>query len=56
MVDAVARRRPGLVRLAWPEDPPGCDLWLVAHRELLAVARVRAVWDFLRDLTRDALG
>ncbi|MEQ1564948.1 MAG: LysR family transcriptional regulator [Myxococcota bacterium] len=42
--DALAAREPTLSRL--PVDVPGCDLWLVAHRGLHRVPRVRAVWAF----------
>jgi DNA-binding transcriptional LysR family regulator len=50
----VLARREGLVRLP-AEEPPACELWLVAHRELLPVPRIRAVWDFLLSL-RDPYG
>jgi len=40
-----------LVRLLPPEKVRSVPLWLVAHRDLLRTARVRAVMDFLADIT-----
>jgi DNA-binding transcriptional LysR family regulator len=42
---------PDLVRLLAPERVRSVPLWLVAHRDLLRTARVRAVMDFLADIT-----
>ena len=39
-----------LVRLLPPERVRSVPLWLVAHRDLLRTARVRAVMDFLADI------
>ena len=41
---------PHLVRLLPPERVRSVPLWLVAHRDLLRTARVRAVMDFLTDI------
>lgn len=38
---------PRLRRLAEPHEAPAPEVWLVAHRELRAVARVAAAWDHL---------
>lgn len=54
--DAAAERIPGLVRRPVGAPPPPCDLWLVAHRRLYQVPRVRAVWDFLAELVALRLG
>lgn len=54
--DAAARRIPGLVRVPLPDDPPACELWIVAHRRLYGVPRVRAVWDFLVEVVLRDLG
>ena len=43
-----ADRDQDLVRLLPPERVRSVPLWLVAHRDLLRTARVRAVMDFLR--------
>ncbi len=45
-----ADRDPDLVRLLPPERVRSVPLWLVAHRDLLRTARVRAVMDFLADI------
>jgi DNA-binding transcriptional LysR family regulator len=45
----VLGRREGLARLP-AEELPTCELWLVAHRELLPVPRIRATWEFLVSL------
>lgn len=52
--ESLAEHR-GLARLPWPEEPPPCDLWLVGHRELLPVPRVRAAWEFLAEITSSVL-
>ena len=41
---------PDLMRLLPPEQVRSVPLWLVAHRDLLRTARVRAVMDFLADI------
>ena len=41
---------PDLMRLLAPEKVRSVPLWLVAHRDLLRTARVRAVMDFLADI------
>lgn len=41
-----------LVRLAEPEHVRSVGLWLVAHRDLIHTARVRAVMDFIVDIAR----
>jgi DNA-binding transcriptional LysR family regulator len=46
-----ADRDPDLVRLLPPERVRSVPLWLVAHRDLLRTARVRAVMDFLGDIS-----
>lgn len=43
--DSAAAHLGGLVRHAG--EPPSAELWLLAHRRLYPVPRVRAVWDFL---------
>lgn len=48
--DALAKRVGGLVRLPLGEIVPPVPLWLVAHKALLRVPRVRAVWEFLREV------
>ena len=45
-----ADRDPDLVRLLPPERVRSVPLWLVAHRDLLRTARVRAVMDFLAEI------
>jgi len=45
-----ADRDPDLVRLLPPERVRSVPLWLVAHRDLLRTARVRAVLDFLAEI------
>lgn len=45
-----ADRDSDLVRLLPPERVRSVPLWLVAHRDLLRTARVRAVMDFLADI------
>ena len=45
-----ADRDPELIRLLPPERVRSVPLWLVAHRDLLRTARVRAVMDFLADI------
>ncbi len=52
--DAMGRQFPDLVRVEAEPIPP-CDLWLVAHRGLIDVPRVRAVWEFAEQLARDLL-
>jgi DNA-binding transcriptional LysR family regulator len=42
---------PDLMRLLPPERVRSVPLWLVAHRDLVRTARVRAVMDFLADIT-----
>ena len=39
-----------LIRLAEPEHVRSVDLWLVAHRDLIRTARVRAVMDFIVEI------
>ncbi|MCZ4089254.1 LysR family transcriptional regulator [Sinorhizobium psoraleae] len=46
----VADSVPDLVRLAGPSDVGILDLWVVAHRDLSRVPRVRAVLDFVGGL------
>ena len=41
---------PDLIRLLPPERVRSVPLWLVAHRDLLRTARVRAVMDFLAEI------
>ncbi len=41
---------PALIRLLPPERVRSVPLWLVAHRDLLRTARVRAVMDFLAEI------
>lgn len=41
---------PDLIRLLPPERVRSVDLWLVAHRDLVRTARVRAVMDFLVEI------
>ncbi len=53
--DAAASRVGGLVRVDGLPPAPGCDLWLVAHRRLYQVPRVRAVWDFLAEMVPTTL-
>lgn len=53
--DALAVQWRELVRVEVPEPVPSCDLWLVAHRALFAVPRVRAVWTFLVQSAEEAL-
>lgn len=43
----IADKRPGLRRLAPPDESFGTDLWLLTHPDLRASARVRAFLDFL---------
>lgn len=50
--DALAERDPTLERCAVDDPPPAATLWLVAHRTLLRVPRVRAVWTFLDESAR----
>ena len=40
---------PGLVRLDAPEIPLSSEVWLVTHRALRDVPRIRAVWRFLEE-------
>lgn len=40
-----------LMRLASPERVRSMDLWLVVHRDLIRTARVRAVMDFLIEIS-----
>ncbi|MBI5067201.1 MAG: LysR family transcriptional regulator [Deltaproteobacteria bacterium] len=47
--DAMARLAGGLTRLELPGLAPALPLWLVAHKALLRVPRVRVVWEFLRE-------
>jgi len=42
---------PDLIRLLPPKRVRSVPLWLVAHRDLLRTARVRAVMDFLAEIT-----
>ena len=45
-----ADKDPALIRLAEPEHVRSMDLWLVAHRDLIRTARVRAVMDFIVEI------
>jgi DNA-binding transcriptional LysR family regulator len=45
-----ADRDPALLRLLPPERVRSVPLWLVAHRDLIRTARVRAVMDFLGEI------
>jgi DNA-binding transcriptional LysR family regulator len=47
---ATADRDPALIQLLPPEQVIERQLWLVAHRDLVRTARVRAVMDFLATL------
>ena len=38
-----------VVRLLPDEPIPGVDLWLLVHRDLARLAKVRAVLDFIYD-------
>jgi len=49
--DAMAQRVGGLQRLPLPEIGPAAPVWLVGHKALLRVPRVRVVWEFLREVT-----
>ena len=49
----IADPDPRLVRVP-SETPPVQDLWLVTHRDLAKVPRIRAVLDFLTDTARRA--
>jgi len=49
---ATADRDPDLICLLRSESVIQRELWLVVHRDLIRVARVRAVMDFLSDLAR----
>ncbi len=53
--DLFARTVPELDDARTAEPVPSVDLWLVAHRALHAVPRVRAVWSFLVDLAERTL-
>ena len=43
----VAEGVEGVVRLLPDEPIPGVDLWLLVHRDLARLAKVRAVLDFI---------
>jgi DNA-binding transcriptional LysR family regulator len=45
-----ADRDPDLIRLLPPERVRSVDLWLVAHQDLVRMARVRAVLDYLAEI------
>jgi DNA-binding transcriptional LysR family regulator len=45
----VAESVTGIVRLLPDEPIPGVDLWLLVHRDLARLAKVRAVLDFIYD-------
>lgn len=45
----VAEGVTGMVRVLPDEAIPGVDLWLLVHRDLVRIARVRAVLDFIHD-------
>lgn len=53
--DALARLHPELRSLPVDPPPPAQPIWLVGHRKLLAVPRIRAVWSFLEQLARTEL-
>lgn len=48
----MADQEAGLVRLPMPEEPPAQDLWLVTHRDLANVPKVRVTLDFISDVVR----
>ncbi len=50
-VDLYAADFPNLVRLTPPEVVDTRDLWILMPSDLVRVARVRVVWDFLVELT-----
>lgn len=49
--DALAHQHPGLIRLEVPGLAMAADVWLVGHKGLMAVPRIRAVWQFLLEQT-----
>ena len=49
----LADQTPGVTRLAGPETVGSIELWLAAQKEVRHVSRLRALSDFLVDLTRD---
>jgi DNA-binding transcriptional LysR family regulator len=50
-VDLYAKEFPNLIHLTPPEAVDGRDLWLLMPSDLVRVARVRVVWDFIVELT-----
>ena len=49
VVDVYAEELSNLVRLTPPDSVDARDLWILMPSDLVRVARVRAVWDFLVD-------
>ena len=47
MMDEVARRTPGVVRVLDEVAPVRFPVWLVTHRELRTARRIRMVFDVL---------
>jgi DNA-binding transcriptional LysR family regulator len=55
VVGLYAEEYPNLVHLTPPDDVDTRDLWILMPSDLVRVARVRVVWDFLVDLTTKGL-
>jgi DNA-binding transcriptional LysR family regulator len=55
VVGLYAEEYPNLVHLTPPDDVDTRDLWILMPSDLVRVARVRVVWDFLVDLTTKRL-
>lgn len=49
----MASMEPSLVRVLGHENNPFLDLWLLAHRDLARIARVRATLDFIAERARE---
>ena len=47
---------PALVTLYRGDELPTRDVWMAMHEDLREIKRVRAVFDFLRDILREQLG
>jgi DNA-binding transcriptional LysR family regulator len=50
VVDLYAEEHSNLVRITPPETVDSRDLWILMPRDLVRVARVRVVWDFIVDV------
>jgi DNA-binding transcriptional LysR family regulator len=50
VVDLYAQEFPNLIQLTPPDAVDTRDLWILMPTDLVRVARVRAVWDFIVDL------